>query len=279
VVQSLWGFVARVFGQEDLPTTWRRPRRTRSSASSLRATRCSVLARNWPRCAGIWTFNRRGTGHGVRPIKLSGITARRRYNAPQRRRDLADAAIEVLGSHGSRMLTHAKVDERAGMPDGTTSYYFRTRNALLLGIASRLDEHDTGALSMMSELCHDETAGYSGTLGLARLILLSGTEPWLTRSRARYELILATRHDPEIATRIVKYGLHFYSLTRNVIAQWHPQSPPPPAALIEEQTAMILTLINGIMVSYVAGFPAITDAARLDRHIQAMLSSITAPTE
>jgi AcrR family transcriptional regulator len=213
------------------------------------------------------------------PTRLPGITTRRKYNAPQRRRDLADAAIEVLGNYGSRMLTHAKVDERAGMPDGTTSYYFRTRNALLLGIASRLDEHDTGALSMMSELCHDDTAGYSGTLGLARLILLSGTEPWLTRSRARYELILATRHDPEIATRIVKYGLHFYSLTRNVIAQWHPQAPPPPAALIEEQTAMILTVINGIMVSYVAGFPAITDADRLDRHIQAMLGSITAPTE
>ena len=42
---------------------------------------------------------------------------------------------------------------------------------------------------------------------------------------------------------------------------------------------MILTLVNGIMVSYVAGFPAITDATRLDRHIQAMLSSITLPTE
>jgi len=174
------------------------------------------------------------------------------------------------------MLTHAKVDERAGVPDGTTSYYFRTRNALLLGIASRLDEHDTGALSMMSELCQ---AGYSGTLGLARLVLLSGTEPWLTRSRARYELMLATRHDPAIAARIVEYGLHFYALTRNVIAQWHPQDSPPPAVLIEEQTAMILTLVNGIMVSYVAGFPAITDAARLDRHIQAMLGSITAPTE
>jgi hypothetical protein len=211
--------------------------------------------------------------------RIFGITARRKYNAPQRRRDLADAAIEVLGNQGSRVLTHAKVDECADMPDGTTSYYFRTRNALLLGIASRLDEHDTGALSMMSELCHDDSAGYSGTLGLARLVILSGTEPWLTRSRARYELILATRHDPEIATRIVEYGVHFYALTRDVVAQWHTESPPPAPALIEEQTSMILSLINGIMVSYVAGFAAITDAARLDRHIQALLRGITAAPE
>lgn len=165
------------------------------------------------------------------------------------------------------------------MPDGTTSYYFRTRDALLLGIAQRLDEHDTGVLSMMSELSHDDNAGYSGTLGLARLVMLSATEPWLTRSRARYELILATRHDPKVAARIVDYGLHFYALTREVVAQWHTDTPQPNPALIEEQTAMILTLMNGIMLSFVAGFPAINDANRLDHHIQGMLHSITAPAD
>lgn len=163
------------------------------------------------------------------------------------------------------------------MPGGTTSYYFRTRDALLLGIAERLDEHDTGALSMLTELGDDGAAGYSGTLGLARLVMLSATEPWLTRSRARYELILATRRDANIAARIVDYGLHFYALTRDIVAQWHTETTP--TDLIDEQTAMILTLINGIMLSFVAGFPAITDAARLDHHIQAMLGSITAPTE
>lgn len=163
------------------------------------------------------------------------------------------------------------------MPGGTTSYYFRTRDALLLAIAERLDEHDTGALSMLSELGDNGDAGYSGTLGLARLVMLSATEPWLTRSRARYELILATRHDPNIAARIIDYGLHFYALTREVVAQWHTGSTPPDPPLIDEQTAMILTLINGIMLSFVAGFPAITDANRLEHHIQAMLHSITVP--
>jgi AcrR family transcriptional regulator len=160
---------------------------------------------------------------------------------------------------------------------GTTSYYFRTRDALLLGIAERLDEHDTGALSMLSELGDDGAAGYSGTLGLARLVMLSATEPWLTRSRARYELILATRRDAAVAARIVDYGLHFYALTRDVVAQWHTESVP--IELIDEQTAMILTLINGIMLSFVAGFPAIADAGRLEHHIQAMLHGITLPAD
>jgi AcrR family transcriptional regulator len=206
---------------------------------------------------------------------MRGISNRRKYNAPQRRQDLADAAIQVLANYGARGLTHAKVDEHAGLPEGTTSYYFRTRGALQLAIIDRLNEIDTGALSMMSELAHDDQAGYSGTLGIARLVMLSGTEPWLTRSRARFELILETRRNADIAAKIVDYGQHFYALTRDVITQWHPPTPVPDPALINEQTAMILTLINGIMLSYVAGFPAITDAHQLDDHIQGLLRSIT----
>jgi AcrR family transcriptional regulator len=206
---------------------------------------------------------------------IRGISNRRKYNAPQRRQDLADAAIQVLANYGARGLTHAKVDEHAGLPEGTTSYYFRTRGALQLAIIDRLNELDTGALSMMSELAHDDQTGYSGTLGIARLVMLSGTEPWLTRSRARFELILETRRNADIAAKIVDYGQHFYALTRDVIIQWHPPTPPPDRALIHEQTAMILTLINGIMLSYVAGFPAITSAHQLDDHFQGLLRSIT----
>jgi hypothetical protein len=94
-----------------------------------------------------------------------------------------------------------------------------------------------------------------------------------SNSRARYELIVATRHHREIAARIVDYGLHFYALTRQVVTQWHSTDQPPDPALIEEQTAIILTFINGVMLSFVAGFPAITDTNRLDNHIQSMLRS------
>jgi AcrR family transcriptional regulator len=206
---------------------------------------------------------------------MPGISNRRKYNAPQRRQDLADAAIQVLGNYGARGLTHAKVDEHASLPEGTTSYYFRTRGALQLAIIERLNELDTGALEMMSELSQDDKFGYSGTLGIARLVMLSGTEPWLTRSRARFELVLETRRNADIAAKIVEYGQHFYALTHDVIVQWHPPAPSPDLGLVHEQTAMILTLINGIMLSYVAGFPAVTDAHQLDSHIQGLLRGIT----
>src|SRR5262245_42599709 len=46
---------------------------------------------------------------------------------------LLDAAIEVLAERGTRGLTHRAVDARAGLPLGSTSNRFRTRNALLGG--------------------------------------------------------------------------------------------------------------------------------------------------
>ncbi|NUP65140.1 MAG: TetR/AcrR family transcriptional regulator [Nonomuraea sp.] len=57
---------------------------------------------------------------------------------PQRRDHLADAAITVLAEQGSRGLTHRAVDTAAAEPAGTTSRYFRTRDALLNGVIERI---------------------------------------------------------------------------------------------------------------------------------------------
>jgi AcrR family transcriptional regulator len=55
-----------------------------------------------------------------------------------RRERLADAAIELLAGEGSRGLTHRAVDALAGEPAGTTSRYFRTREALMRGVVERI---------------------------------------------------------------------------------------------------------------------------------------------
>jgi DNA-binding transcriptional regulator YbjK len=56
---------------------------------------------------------------------------------PERRNQILDAAIDILCDDGVGGLTHRQVDTRAGMPAGTTSNYFRTRQALLEATASR----------------------------------------------------------------------------------------------------------------------------------------------
>ncbi|MGI5128667.1 TetR/AcrR family transcriptional regulator [Pseudonocardia sp. CA-107938] len=51
-----------------------------------------------------------------------------------RRRRLAEAATHVLAEGGSRGLTHRAVDAFAGVPAGTTSRYFRNRDALFVAV-------------------------------------------------------------------------------------------------------------------------------------------------
>jgi DNA-binding transcriptional regulator YbjK len=63
--------------------------------------------------------------------------------ATDRRQQICDAAIEVLGAGGSRRLTHRAVDSAAGLPSGSTSNVFRTRGALLAGVLDRLLERET----------------------------------------------------------------------------------------------------------------------------------------
>ena len=57
---------------------------------------------------------------------------------PQRRDLLADAGLLVLARAGARGLTHRAVDQEAGVPVGTASNYFRTRDALFGGLAERI---------------------------------------------------------------------------------------------------------------------------------------------
>lgn len=58
----------------------------------------------------------------------------------ERRRLLADAAIEVLAREGARGLTHRAVDRVADAPQGTTSNYFSRRADLIAGIVDRIGE-------------------------------------------------------------------------------------------------------------------------------------------
>ena len=160
------------------------------------------------------------------------------------------------------------------MPAGTTSFYFRTRKALLHAVATRLTELDVADLSSMSELADDEPTQFTGTSGLAHIVMYVATEPWLTRAKARYELLLLGGRDAELAATINRSVEGFYSLARDVVAQWHPAGRDPDLAVLEDQAVAILAFVNGVMMTFVAGKPAVEDAAHLDRLIQGVIAGV-----
>nr|WP_269089225.1 TetR family transcriptional regulator C-terminal domain-containing protein [Mycobacterium avium] len=202
------------------------------------------------------------------------IAARRKHNAAQRRRQLADAAIELLGGNGLHGVSHPKVDDRASVPAGTTSFYFRTRKALVHAMAGRLAELDVADFSMMAELAEDHATEFAGTAGLARIVMYVNSEPWLTRAKARYELALLAGRDPELAAALSESADRLYALARNVVTQWHPAGSAPDPALVDDQATATLAFINGIMLTFVAGQPAVDDAGQLDRLIQGVIAGV-----
>ncbi|MGI8404925.1 MAG: TetR/AcrR family transcriptional regulator [Thermomicrobiales bacterium] len=53
---------------------------------------------------------------------------------------LTDAGLKILAEAGARGLTHRAVDAEAGVPVGTTSNYFRTRDDLMSAMGNRIFE-------------------------------------------------------------------------------------------------------------------------------------------
>lgn len=62
---------------------------------------------------------------------------------PERRVALTDAAIDVLAQEGARGLTFRAVDARAGVPVGTASNYFSSRDDLFMQTGARIHSRMT----------------------------------------------------------------------------------------------------------------------------------------
>ncbi|NOJ59947.1 TetR/AcrR family transcriptional regulator [Arthrobacter sp. 260] len=103
-----------------------------------------------------------------------------------------DAAIELLGTSGLRALTHARVDQRAGLPKGSSSNYFRTRAALLSGVADRIVAREIPPVAAAAPATADELIELLG--GLVEHV--SGPDRTLTT--ARLVLFMEASHNPEL---------------------------------------------------------------------------------
>lgn len=102
------------------------------------------------------------------------------------RRDLLDAGLELLGRVGFRGWSMRGVEDEAGVPHGTARHHFTDQRGLVLEMVRHLLEGDLPA------------AGESLDQQFARWL-----DAEVGRTRARYELIVASFHDAELAAELV----------------------------------------------------------------------------
>ncbi len=116
----------------------------------------------------------------------------------QRRRVLADAAIEVLGSRGIHQLSHRAVDEAANVPPGTATNYFKSREDLLDAVARRVVELQLEDLAPKPATEMAEAVDEPALAELIGQALLEAATTHRTRFLAIFELVLEGTRQPAL---------------------------------------------------------------------------------
>ena len=134
-----------------------------------------------------------------------------------RRRGILPAATTVMARQGNRGPTHRAVDREAGIPEGSSSAYFRTRDALLgaLGdfVADRMAV-DVEALGVRLAGCPGDHE--RAVAEVSRLFSRWLDEPDLLT--ARLELTVAATRDPGLAARFTQWRDDLVAMVREVLA-------------------------------------------------------------
>ena len=119
-----------------------------------------------------------------------------------RREELAQAALEVLGEYGSRGFTHRALDRHLGLPEGTTSAYFRRREDLVAMAIRTVFARDAQQMDQIV----DRIEALCGETPSVEVVAQCCFDMWQwvaaqargTFVLARYECFLMARRDPEL---------------------------------------------------------------------------------
>jgi DNA-binding transcriptional regulator YbjK len=201
---------------------------------------------------------------------MAASTRSRKRNGDERRRELCDAAIQVLAEHGSRGLTHGQVDRCAGVPEGTTSYYYRTRAALLRGVGTRIAEIDVANLQSVIDEPLDAVSPFAH---LAELTMMQADGPGLMLNRARHELVLGAVRDPSLAETSQTFVARINAMAHEAIAHLQPGIDDP--ALLDAQTTAVTTFIAGVFTRLVGGDRTISNAKQLTGLLEAVATAVS----
>lgn len=193
--------------------------------------------------------------------------------AADRRTLIADTAIALVADGGLRGLTHRAVDGAAGLPAGSTSYYFRTRTVLIGACYARLAEldladFDGGAAPALPGRPDRDTVAAA----LAALL-----HRWLTTGRARqlarFELSLEAARNPELESEFHRAGLDARARAAGILAALGARRP-------EESAELLVAWTDGLLYDRLVGAMARSrpapDTAELTAVARRMIDAVLA---
>lgn len=177
-----------------------------------------------------------------------------------RQQQVLDAAIRVLGTGGMRQLTHRAVDTEAGLPQGSTSNHFRTRDALIGAVLGRLLEHET---ALWASVAGDVTTPEALADAVGALVERLAEDRVLTL--ARHALFVEVAQRPELRGHVDRAHREIGSWALPLIAGLGSTNPPADLALL-------LAVIDGLLANELANpSPRFDPTAALRTVLRGML--------
>jgi DNA-binding transcriptional regulator YbjK len=162
-----------------------------------------------------------------------------------RRRELLDAAVAVTAESGLRGLTHRAVDRQAGLPEGSTSAYLRTRAALLGELTSYVAARATADVEELAvELGACDGDGGEEAVRLTSQMFLR----WLDQPDlllARLEVTLLAARDPQIRTSLASSRAQLNGAVATVLADRHGGTARDQAPDAE----MLVAALDGVLLA------------------------------
>jgi DNA-binding transcriptional regulator YbjK len=160
-----------------------------------------------------------------------------------RRELIADAALEVLAADGGRALTHRAFDRRAAIPQGSTSNYFPTREALLTAALRRLVELERPSVRALEALVPGGPypPRHSAEL-LGELIVGEWLAALSELALARYELILEARRRPEFRREFDAVRREYLHLVETLLPAAGCRDP-------RRHAPQLMALLDGLVVN------------------------------
>ena len=156
-----------------------------------------------------------------------------------RRDDLLDAAISVLGERGIHALTHRAVDAAAGLPAGSASNHFRTRDALLNAVVQRFAARERANWEDIAvTVCPATPKELAQAL---TVFAQDSTGPQRTLTLARYAILVEASNHPSLRAQLTVTGARVNAWFTNwlrIVGSTDPERDAP--VLMNHWTGLVL---------------------------------------
>jgi len=184
---------------------------------------------------------------GARSGSTNPVTVSRvgRGRGKERQERLLEATIELIGREGVDAVTHRRVADLAKVPLGSTTYYFASRDQMLVDALKEFGRREIESLrARFAELPSgrpskrryvDELVGF--------LVPQVNEDPW--RTLAQYTLLVEAARRPELSELARDWNQAWLGVLKELFVSLGANQP-------ELEARMLLAMLDGLLIEQLA---------------------------